>query len=162
MCHAGRIEATGGNFRHYYEGITPAVGRLIDAVDGERVAVAEALGARTMPFVELFYRMSYTTEAARETGLSYEAFHQSEPDRWIMATGQLEHRYLLEDEPIGHLIYSELGRLADVPTPTIDHIIHLASVALGRELRGGGLTLARMGLGGLGKDEFLDILENGF
>ena len=162
ICNAGRIEATGGDFRHYYEGITPAVGRLIDAVDRERVAVAEALGARTMPFVELFHRMGYTTDAARDTGLSYEAFHQSEPDRWIMAPGQLEHRYLLEDVPFGHLIYSELGRLADVPTPTIDHIIHLASVALGRNLRGGGLTLAGMGLGGLGKDEFLDILENGF
>ncbi len=162
LCNAGRIEATGGDFRHYYDGITPSVGRLIDAVDRERLAVADALGARTMPFVELFYRMGYTTRAARETGLAYEAFHQSEPDRWIMAPPQLDHRYFLEDVPYGHMIYSELGRIAGVETPTIDHIIRLASIALGRDLRADGMTLERMGLGGLGKDEFLQILENGF
>ena len=162
ICNAGRIEATGGDFCHYYDGITPAVGRLIDAVDRERVAVAAALGAKTMGFVDLFHRMGYTTDAARDTGLAYEAFHQSEPDRWIMAPERLEHRYLLEDVPFGHLIYSELGRLAGVPTPTIDHIIHLASVALDRDFRADGLTLARMGLGDMGKDTFLHMLENGF
>jgi opine dehydrogenase len=162
LCNAGRIEATGGDFRHYYDGITPSVGRLIDAVDRERLAVAAALGAKTMPFVELFHRMGYTTDAARDAGIAYEAFHQSEPDKWIMAPTRLEHRYFLEDVPFGHLIYSELGRLAGVATPTIDNIIHLASVALGRDFRADGLTLERMGLGNLTKDEFLDILQNGF
>ena len=74
----------------------------------------------------------------------------------------LEHRYFLEDVPYGHLIYSELGRLAGVATPTIDHVIHLACVALGRDLRADGLTLARMGLAGVGREKFLDLLENGF
>ena len=30
ICNAGRIENTDGNFYHYFEGITPSVGRLID------------------------------------------------------------------------------------------------------------------------------------
>ena len=162
LCNAGRIEATGGDFRHYYDGITPSVGRLIDAVDRERLAVAEALGAKTMPFVELFWRMGYTTDAARDTGLAYEAFHRSEPDRWIMAPTSLNHRYLLEDVPYGHLVYSELGRLAGVATPTIDHIIHLASVILGRDFRAEGLTLAKMGFGDIARNDFLRLLEDGF
>ena len=162
LCNAGRIEATGGDFRHYYDGITPSVGRLIDAVDRERLAVAAALGARTMPFVELFWRMGYTTDEARDSGLAYEAFHQSEPDRWIMAQPRLENRYLLEDVPYGHLIYAELGRLAGVKTPTIDHVIHLASVILQRDFRAEGLTLAKMGFGGITRDEFLRLLEDGF
>jgi len=162
LLNAGRIEATGGDFRHYYDGITPAVGRLIDAVDRERLAVAAALGARTMPFVELFWRMGYTTDAAYATGLAYEAFHQSEPDKWIMAPKSLDHRYLLEDVPYGHLIYSELGRLAGVATPTIDHVIHLAGVVLGRDFRAEGLTLARMGFGDITRAAFLGLLEDGF
>jgi opine dehydrogenase len=162
LCNAGRIEATGGDYRHYYDGITPSVGRLIDAVDRERVAVAEALGARTMPFVELFWRMGYTTDAARDTGIAYEAFHQSEPDKWIMAPTSLDSRYLLEDVPYGQLIYQELGRLAGVPTPTIDHIIHLASVIMQRDFRAEGLTLARMGFGDITRDAFLNLLTNGF
>lgn len=162
LCNAGRIEATGGDFRHYYDGITPGVGRLIDAVDRERLAVAGALGVSTMPFVELFHRMGYTTDAARESGLAYEAFHQSEPDRWIQAPPSLDHRYFLEDVPQGHVPFAELGRFAGVPTPTIDHIIHLASLAVGRDFRGGGLTLERMGLGPVARDNLQTVLHEGF
>ncbi len=162
LCNAGRVEATGGNFRHYYDGITPSVGRLIDAVDRERLKVAGALGAETMPFVELFYRMGYTTKAACDTGIAYEAFHQSEPDKWIPAPSKLEHRYFLEDVPYGHMIYSELGRIAGVSTPTIDHIILLASVALGHDLSVDALTLEKMGIAGISKDRFLRLLEFGF
>jgi len=162
LCNAGRVEFTKGDFRHYYDGITPSVGRLIDAVDRERLAVAEALDAKTMPFVELFWKMGYTTDDARDAGIAYEAFHQSEPDKWIMAPDTLNHRYLLEDVPYGHLIYSELGRIAGVKTPTIDNIIHLACVIMRRDFRAEGLTLSKMGFGGITKDEFLDLLENGF
>ena len=160
LCNAGRIEATEGDFRHYYDGITPSVGRLIDAVDRERLAVAQALGVDTMTFVELFWRMGYTTDEAHETGLSYEAFHQSEPDRWIMAPPRLEHRYLLEDIPFGHLIYSELGRLSGVPTPSIDHIIHLASVILDRDFRSDART--DLGLEGMTRRALLRLIDEGY
>ena len=43
LLNVGRVEATGGDYHHYYDGITPAVGRLIDALDSERLAVAAAL-----------------------------------------------------------------------------------------------------------------------
>ena len=65
LCNAGRIEATRGDYYHYYDGITPSVGRLIDTLDGERRAVGAALGVDVVPFVENFFRMGYTTEAAR-------------------------------------------------------------------------------------------------
>ena len=64
--------------------------------------------------------------------------------------------------PYGPLIYQELGRVAGVPTPTIDHIIHLASVIMQRDFRAEGLTLARMGFGDITKESFLNLLENGF
>ena len=160
LCNAGRIEATDGDFRHYYDGITPSVGRLIDAVDRERMAVAQALGVDTMAFVRLFWQMGYTTDEALESGLAYEAFHQSEPDRWIMAPSSLVHRYLLEDIPFGHLIYSELGRMAGVPTPTIDHIIHLASVILDRDFRSD--ALADVGLGGMSCESLLRLIDEGY
>lgn len=162
LANAGRIEATGGDFYHYYDGITPSVGRLIDAVDRERRAVAAALGATPMPFVELFYTMGYTTEDAWRTGLAYEAFHQSEPDRGIKAPATLEHRYLLEDVPYGIVPYSELGRLAGVATPVIDAIIHLTSVAMRRDFRAAGLTLERLGLGGVPREQVAALLHDGY
>jgi opine dehydrogenase len=162
ICNVGRMEATGGDYCHYYEGITPSVGRLIDALDRERVAVAAALGATVDPFVEHFYKAGYTTAAARDAGLAYEAFHQSEPDRWIRAPASLEHRFLHEDVPYGLVPLAELGRLAGVPTPTMDHVIQLASVATGRDYRASGLTLVRMGLAGLSRPALHRLLMEGY
>ena len=162
LCNAGRIEATGGDYCHYHDGITPAVGRLIDTLDGERRAVGAALGVRVVPFVEHFFRMGYTTEAARDAGIAYEAFHQSAPDRWIRAPRSLEHRFLDEDVPYGLVPLSELGRLGGVPTPTIDHMIHLAQVATGIDYRATGLTLERMGLAGIAPHALTGLLQNGF
>ena len=162
LCNAGRVEATGGDYYHYYDGISPVVGRLIDALDRERLRIADALGVRALPFVEQFYHIGYTTEAARETGLAYEAFHQSEPDRWIRAPASLDHRFLNEDVPYGLVLLCELGRLAGIETPTIDHMIHLASVATGKDYRAQGLTLNRVGLGGSDLQSAIDLLNHGY
>ena len=162
LCNAGRIEATRGDYYHYYDGITPAVGRLIDTLDEERRAVGAALDIDVVPFVENFFRMGYTTEAARDEGTAYEAFHQSVPDRMIRAPRSLDHRFLDEDIPYGLVPLSELGRFAGVPTPTMDHMIHLASVATGTDFRARGLSLERMGLADLDRDALTSLLENGF
>ena len=91
ICNAGRIENTDGDFFHYFEGITPSVGHLIDYFDTERRAVAMALGVETKTLVDHFHKMGYTTDEARETGLAYEAFQQSVPDRFIKAPKSLDH-----------------------------------------------------------------------
>jgi opine dehydrogenase len=162
LLNAGRIEATGGDYHHYHDGITPAVGRLIDRLDEERRAVAAALGVETPRFVDHFFRMGYTTAAARDTGLAYEAFHQSEPDRWIRAPASLAHRFLDEDVPFGLVPLAELGRFAGVATPGMDHLIQLASVATGTPYRARGLTLPRMGLAGTTREALQRVLTDGF
>ncbi|MFM9881414.1 MAG: NAD/NADP octopine/nopaline dehydrogenase family protein [Burkholderiales bacterium] len=162
LCNVGRIEATQGDYTHYYEGISPSVGRLIDALDRERLAIAAALGARAERFVDYFFRAGYTTEAARASGLAYEAFHQSEPDRWIRAPASLDHRFFHEDVPYGLVLLTELGRAAGVPTPTALHIVHLAGIATGHDYRAEGLTLERLGLTGVGRDALIKLLDFGF
>lgn len=162
LCNAGRVEATGGDYYHYYDGISPGVGRLIDALDRERLVIAAALGVHALPFVEHFHRIGYTTDAARDSGLAYEAFHQSVPDRWIRAPSSLDHRFLNEDIPYGLVLLSELGRLAGTPTPTVDHVIHLACMATGKDYRALGLTLDRVGLGGRTLEDAKALLNRGY
>ncbi len=162
LMNAGRIEATAGDYHHYYDGISPAVGRVIDALDVERRAIGAAFGVEVLPFVEHFHRIGYTTAAARDSGLAYEAFHQSEPDRWIRAPASLEHRFLEEDIPFGLVLLSGLARLTGVATPGIDHLIHLACLATGRDYRASGLTLDRIGLAGLDAVGVVQLLEQGF
>jgi opine dehydrogenase len=162
LMNAGRVEATDGDYYHYYDGISPSVGRVIDALDAERLAIAEALGARATPLPQHFFRMGYTTEAARDSGLAYEVFHQSEPDRWIRAPKTLAHRFLDEDVPYGLVPLAELGRLAGVPTPQMDVVIHLASVVRERDFRNDGLTLERMGLANTPPDAVQSLLDDGY
>ena len=114
-----------------------------------------------LPFVEQFYRIGYTTKAAGDSGLAYEAFHQSEPDRWIKAPASLDYRFLNEDVPYGLVLLSELGRLAGIATPTMDHLIQLACVATGKDYRAQGLTLERLGLGGRDLESALALLDHG-
>jgi len=47
--NAGLIERTQGDFRFYEEGVTPAVGRLIAAIDQERIAIGQRLGIEVFP-----------------------------------------------------------------------------------------------------------------
>lgn len=162
ICNAGRIENTDGNFFHYFEGISPSVGRLIDYLDSERRKVAMALEVETKTFVEHFHQMGYTTDEARKTRLAYEAFHQSIPDRFIKAPKSLDHRFLDEDIPYGLVLLSELGRLAGIKTPSIDAMIHLAEVCTGKPYRNEGLTLERLGLKDKNVDDLKHILNNGF
>ena len=162
LCNAGRIEATGGDYHHYYDGISPSVGRIIDRLDAERLAIAGAFGVKPLPLPEHFYRMGYTTAEARDSGSAFEVFHQSEPDRWIRAPESLNHRFLEEDVPYGLVLLSELGRLARLQTPAIDTVIHLASVATGRNYRAEGLTLERIGLDGLTAGDAVCLLREGY
>lgn len=162
LCNAGRVESTNGDFYHYYDGVTPSVGRLIDRLDAERLAVARALDCDPAPLPEHFLRMGYTTEAARDSELAYEVFHQSEADRWIRAPSTLEHRFFTEDVPYGLVPLSELGRLAGVTTPLIDAMIEICSALMSRDFRTEGLTLDRLGLANTTPDALKSLLRNGF
>ncbi len=162
LLNTGRVEATGGDYYHYHDGITPGVGRVIDELDAERRAVATAFGIETRSLADAFLARGFTTQAARDSGLAYEVFHQSEPDRWIGAPATLDHRFLHEDVPFGLVPLAELGRFAGVATPAIDRMIHLAGVTMGRDYYQEGLTLDRMGLAGTDMAALPDLLENGF
>jgi opine dehydrogenase len=161
LLNVGRIESTGGDYHHYYEGITPSVGRLIDALDAERLAVAAALGVRIEPLPHFFFRMGYTNAAGRDGGTAYDVFHNSEPNRWIKAPATIDHRFLNEDVPYGLVPIAELGHVAQVPTPCADAVIEIASIVAGRSYRRDGLTRDRMGIGTMTVSQLTTLLRTG-
>ena len=63
LMNAGLLERTGGDFRFYEEGITPSVGRVMEAVDNERLAIAAALGVTILSEPELGVVQGYMTES---------------------------------------------------------------------------------------------------
>lgn len=162
LCNIGRVESTQGDYCHYYDGITPSVGALIDRLDDERQAVAAAFGCKVDKISEHFFQMGYTDANGRAGGNAYSVFHNSEPNRWIKAPSTIDHRFFNEDIPFGLVPFSELGRLADVPTPITDAVILLASAIIAKPYREIGLNAQKLGIQGLGAVEVRRLVENGY
>ena len=153
LLNAGRIEQTSGGFLFYEEGITEAVGRAIEAVDRERLAIAEALGVRVLSEPDLGVLQGYMREANYTTGYSTAPGFLG-----IGAQSQLEHRYLTEDVGYSLVFLTDLAASLGVPTPTMEAVIALTSVALGRDLRAQGeRTLASLGLDGMSAAELATL-----
>lgn len=161
LMNAGWIEHTGGGFLYYKEGITDAVGRVVAAIDTERMAIADALGIPTVTFLEAFYQAGLTTREAMESGDVARACRESAPNATIKSPPSLDHRYVHEDVGYGLVPFAALGRLAGVPTPAIDAHIRLLSDATGNDYAETGLTLEKMGLAGVDKDRLAEFLESG-
>ena len=62
VANAGRIDG-GESYKFYAEGVTPAVARLVEAIDAERVCVAAALGA-SVPKLEDWFERVYGVRGA--------------------------------------------------------------------------------------------------
>jgi opine dehydrogenase len=142
LLNAGLLERTGGGFLFYEEGVTDGVGRLIEAVDGERLAIAAALGVTILSDPELGAAQGYMREANYTTGYSTAPGFLG-----IGAQSQLDHRYLTEDVGYSLIFLTDLATRLGVPTPVMDAVIAIASVVLARDFRGEGKrTLATLGL----------------
>jgi len=162
LCNLGRVESTGGDYYHYYDGITPSVGRIIDALDGERRTVAAALGCNVDRLADYFIQIGYTDQAGRDGGTAYSTFQHSEPNRWIKAPASVDHRFFNEDIPYGLVLLTELARLASVPMPVAESVITLASIAADKPYRRTGLTLEKMGIAEISVSRLRDLLERGY
>ena len=153
LLNAGRIERTHGGFLFYEDGVTEGVGRLIEAVDKERMAIARRLGVTIFSDPAMGVRQGYMTEANYSTGYSTAPGFLG-----IAAQSELDHRYLTEDVGYSLVFLSDLAARIGVPTPVIDGVIELASVVLARDFRAEGKrTLSTLGLDGHSPDELASL-----
>ena len=145
LLNAGLLERTGGGFLFYEEGVTESVGRLIEAVDNERLAIAHALGVTIFSEPALGVRQGYMTEENYSTGYS-----QAPGFLGISAQPQLDHRYLTEDVGYSLTFLTDLAARLGVATPVMDGVITIASVVLARDFRAEAKrTVSSLGLDGL-------------
>jgi opine dehydrogenase len=156
VLNAGWIETTAGDFRFYADGVSPAVARVMDAVDDDRLRLVVALGLPAVPATEWDRRMYGLTGAT-----TYELNRDSWVHRDIRAPRELRTRYLLEDVPFGLVPIASLARELGIPTPTIDLVVDLASLLADEDLRAAGRTAASLGLAGLDAAGMIRLVETG-
>ena len=161
VLNAGWIEHTGGDFRFYYDGITPAIGRVIRKIDDERLAVAKAYGFEPDNFCTVFYHAGSTTKEAAEANDLYKACQESYANKFIKSPPSLDHRYLHEDICSGLLPIAELGRLAGVVTRVTDSLIIAAEAMMDRDYHKEGVNLGKMGLDGMSVEQVRNYVMTG-
>ena len=97
VLNVGWIEHTGGDFRFYYDGITPSVAKAVGMIDKERLSVAGAYGLSLDDFCTVLYRADSTTKEAAQAKDPYRACQESRANMFIKAPESLDHRYMHED-----------------------------------------------------------------
>ena len=159
--NAGLIDR-GGNYKFYAEGVTPMIGRLYEAINAERIAVADKLGAK-VPDLAAWFELTY---GVREKTLPETCrkltFNSDGPYQATGTPKSFEHKYVSEDVPAGLIPMSAIGKAVDVPTPSIDAVIAIARIMAGSDFAANARTLDRLGLAGKNAEQIKHVMQDGF
>jgi opine dehydrogenase len=135
----------------FHDWMTTGVERVHAALDRERVGLARIVGLEGASYAELNQR-SYGGSRRKIVPALGEVPASAE---------SLPSRFVVEDVPMGLVPLSSLGRMAGVPTPTIDAVITLASHACGEDFWKTGRTFEALGVGELTIDGLVDFVQSG-
>ncbi|MEO1495123.1 MAG: NAD/NADP octopine/nopaline dehydrogenase family protein [Pseudomonadota bacterium] len=155
LMNAGPIE----HFDHWdihNEGTQPAIRRVTDALDGERMATREALGYGPphFPLIE-----HYTTDRWMYGNMAHDKLTDS--GDWRERLILTEHRYMREDIEIALAFLVSTADWAGVPCPVARGLLALGSAVCGADFRTAGRTLETLGLAGLDRAQMTALLETG-
>ena len=144
----------------YADGVSPEVGELMEIVDQERLAIANACNIQLDPLYK-FLAIAYPPFDGVQVSNLYEWFHS----RMRSSSGQIHleavpgpnsfHvRLLEEDVPYGMVPLEGLGKLLGVPTPMVSMFIDEACDLLDEDYRLSGRTVKKI------ETEISDSLTN--
>jgi len=160
IMNAGHWEQTNGDFDFFGYGITPAVARVAEAIDKERVAVAKAIGIDSPPLPELMTAIYNRYGATGKT--MYDVLHTLKSHAtWRPRVSLYDYGDVREDVPFGLVPLSSFGRKFGVPTPMIDSLINIASVATRRDFRAMGIDVDDLGVSRMTRSEILRYVACG-
>ena len=156
LLNTSRIEADPFiPFQYYWEGMTPTIGKYVEAMDQERIAVAKELGIVLRTIREDYVAMYECGD--KDTPL-YQLCKNNPGYEGIMTSNTLATRYVLEDIPFSLEPIQALAQVAGVPTPKIDAIVTIGRTVLGEKMQV-GRNAKTMGIDKLTKEELLSYIN---
>jgi opine dehydrogenase len=165
IIHPPLIVMNAGPLQHFErwdihkEGTQPAIRRVTDALDGERIALRQALGygAPHFPLADHYAKAGNEWMYGRG---SHDRLTDS--GDWREHIVLTEHRYMLEDTRIGLSFLVSVGALAGVAMPLAHAFMSIGSAICGEDFMRTGRTLAGLGLGQLDRNALQALLRTGF
>jgi opine dehydrogenase len=165
IIHPPLIVMNAGPLEHFEkwdihnEGTQPAIRRVTDALDRERVRIREGLGYGPPHFPLADHYAAAGPEWMYGRG-SHDKLTQSGDWRERIVLGQ--HRYMLEDTRMGLSFLASVARLAGVETPLVEAFLAIGGAICGEDFAKTGRTLASLGLAGLDRAGLQALLREGF
>ena len=138
------------------EGTQAPIRRVHAALDGERMAVREALGygAPHFPLAD-----HYETSNWMYGNLAHDKLVDS--GDWHEKLNLTDHRYMAEDIGHGLALLVSVCEWAGVPCPVSAGLLAIGAAASGTDFRREGRTLQTLGLDHLSRDEMTKLLRDG-
>jgi len=169
LLSAARIEYSGGEFYLYREGMTPAVARVYEALERERLAILDRLGLKLHHYAGLDargYNLGETLEECHDRILNTSmdaAFGAGSIEAGMQMKGptSMQDRFVTEDAPYGLVLLVTLGRLLDIPTPITEAIINLCGAINRADYWAEGRGVDKLGLAGMSAEQIKAFLETG-
>ena len=156
LLNTSRIEADPFvPFQYYHEGFTPSIGKFVETMDLERIAIAKAYGIEQRTIAHEFNDMYPYTEP--DTPL-YRQCNLNPGYEGIMCGNTLRTRYVLEDIPYSLVALRALAQVAGVETPCMDAIITLGNVILS-DVMEEGRTKEALGIDSMTKEELIKYVN---
>jgi opine dehydrogenase len=165
IIHPPLIVMNAGPIEHFErwdihkEGTQPAIRRVTDALDAERMAVREALGYGA-PHFPLAHHYAKEGEVWMYGRNSHDRLTDS--GDWRERLVLKEHRYMREDLRLGLSLLISAAELAGTPTPLAKAFLAIGGAICGEDFMATGRTLAGLGLGGLDRRSLQTLLREGF
>ncbi len=157
LMNAGALEHS-ARWDIHAEGTQPAIRRVTDALDGERIALRAALGYPPPHFP--------LADHYRDDGEEWmygRAAHRRlvESGDWREPVDLRGHRYMSEDVVYGLAFLVSVAEWAGMPCPLARALLAIAGAVLGRDLRAGPRTLEALDLAGRSPAALRALLAEG-
>lgn len=144
MLSAAWVEATGGDFTFYVQGLTDGVVKVMEALDRERIAVGRAFGHELPTIIDEMKTIGTVPESA--DGQDYRSIAAGAANRNIQAPDSLTHRYYVEDFSHGLTPFLVYAEIAGTATPTTKALVDLHAIMVAGLERPAPRDAAAMGL----------------
>jgi opine dehydrogenase len=139
------------------QNVTPKIGRLIEALDEERLAITKAFGLSVRTIFDHFH-LSYHVPVA-----SVSQMNQQMHGLGIGGTGPTtaDSRYVTEDVPYGLVFTAKLGEMAGHPAKLHQAGVDIFSAMYGRDFRSENTLLGAIGLDAMTLDQLQEAIRSG-
>ncbi|MBQ3257273.1 MAG: NAD/NADP octopine/nopaline dehydrogenase family protein [Oscillospiraceae bacterium] len=158
LLNTSRIEADPFvPFQYYLDGITPSIGKFVETMDMERIAIAEKLGIKQRSICQQYLDMY--PGCGKEGDPLYMLAKNNPGYKGIMGHNHLNTRYVMEDIPYSLVALQAIAQVVGVATPCMDAIINIGrsiyNGANGFQQMDEGRTVEALGLEGMDTDALL-------